>query len=179
MFKVFKSTFFLNTLGVFIAFIFAYESVWSSFVYTGHPEKLSAHSYMSIVMCLFCFLLILWRWKRIGLFSRILSVLLCIVALLGPFACLVTYIDWLHRQIEGDNHLTQEKKYFAIFGGLCSSSVKWQMSNLSMSFSSCISAFGNRAGLCNMSSMDVSISRFSEKAISQFEHSRPLCLLEK
>ena len=186
MFKVFKSTFVLNTLGVFVAFIFAAQSYSNAFIDTEKLDEFSSFGYFSTIFCTLSVTLIWLRWKKLKLIPRIISVLIILFALQGPIALIVTYVEWFHQfdwlyssQINGGNNLTQDLKYFAIFGGLCSSSVKWQMSKLSISFNFFISVLGSLAGFCNMLSMDVSISRFSVKAISQFEHSRPLWLLEK
>lgn len=92
-----KSTFVPNFLSIFIALLCAIESVWFAFVDTEKPDKISFFGFLSIVLCLLSFLLILWRWKKLKLLSRIASVLVCIMALLGPFACLVTYVDWFHQ----------------------------------------------------------------------------------
>ena len=97
MFKIFKSKFILNTFGVFWAFIFATQSFWNAFVDTEKPDEFSAFGYTSIIFCVLSIGLILIRWKKLKLFPRIISVLIILFALLGPFALIVTYIEWFHQ----------------------------------------------------------------------------------
>ena len=97
MFKALKSTFVLNTLGVFVAFIFAIQSVWNAFIDTEKPDQFSTFGYMSIILCLLSVTLILLRWKKLKLLPRIISVPIIFLALGGPFALMVTYIDWFHQ----------------------------------------------------------------------------------
>jgi len=97
MFKVFKSDFVLNTLGVFIAFIFASLSFSNAFFDTEKPDEFSPFGYMSILFCILSIVLILCRWKKLKLIPRIISVLIFIFALQGPFALIVTYVKWFHQ----------------------------------------------------------------------------------
>jgi hypothetical protein len=97
MFKVFKSTFVLNTLGVFVAFVFASQSYWNAFIDTEKPDKFSTFGYMSIVFCILSIILILLRWKKLKLIPHVISVLIILFALVGPFALIVTYVEWFHQ----------------------------------------------------------------------------------
>ncbi len=95
--KIWKSNFVLNSLSFFLAFIFAAYSRWSAFIDTENPQKISPHCYISIVCTVLCYLLIFCRWKKRTLWGRVLSVFVCLLALDGPFACLITYVDWFHQ----------------------------------------------------------------------------------
>jgi hypothetical protein len=86
MFKIFKSEFVLNTLGVFVAFIFATQSFWNAFIDTEKPDEFSTFGSMSIIFGVLSIGLILLRWKKLKLVPRIISVLIFLFALLGPFA---------------------------------------------------------------------------------------------
>ena len=97
MFKVFKSTFVLNTLGVFIAFIFAAQSYSNAFIDTEKPDEFSSFGYLSIIFCTLSITLILLRWKKLKLIPRIISVLIILFALQGPIALIVTYVEWFHQ----------------------------------------------------------------------------------
>lgn len=97
MLKIFKDAFILNTLGVFIAFIFASQSFWDAFIDTEKPDEFSGFGYMSILFCLLSIALILMRWKKLKLISHIILILVVLFALQGPVALTVTYIDWFHQ----------------------------------------------------------------------------------
>ena len=85
---MFQSGFVPNTLSIFLIFLSAIQSVWFAFLATEKPGDLSFFAYFSFTLCLFAILLTLWRWKKIKLLPRLLAVFLCIIALLGPIACL-------------------------------------------------------------------------------------------
>jgi hypothetical protein len=97
MFKGLLSTFVLNTLEIFLAFIFAIQSVWNAFIDTEKPDQFSTFGCMSILLCLLSVTLILSRCKKLKLLPRIISVPIIFLALGGPFALMVTYIDWFHQ----------------------------------------------------------------------------------